>query len=152
MSLSSKKRRRREAWEESQGGVFPDIYVADQHTCVWLSWAYHVAPFAVRVDIQLEVGRDELCTCEPCDSPWLYVDEHDHCLHDNYLDDAASQSRAETQFGAMTRVRLMEQFAAEIRANREAGLAGLRATATAAGLYGKRERRDCIEVTGTITA
>jgi|CXWL01.1.fsa_nt_gi hypothetical protein len=131
MSVSSKKRKRHEAWEESLGGPFPTIEIDDQHEGVWVQWIYHVAPFEVIVEIPLTETADHC--------PWLYVDGND-----DSLDDEAAQSRAETQYGAMTRVRLMEAHKAAIVADSEVGLAQLKAAATAAGLYGKRERRRCV--------
>ena len=136
MSVSSKKRRRHEAWEESLGGAFPVIEldeVDDGLGTLWLYWLYHVAPFVVRVEIPVKVA-------EP-NCPWLWVDGNSEGL-----DDDATRTRAETQYGVMTRVRLMEAHRDEIRrkATRESGLAKLREAATAAGLYGMRERRRCV--------
>lgn len=136
MSMSSKKRKRHEAREESLGGAFPKILVDDQHEGVWLMWVYHVAPFYVRVEIPVKV-KEANC-------PWLYVDGNDECL-----DGEAKLTQSETQYGALTRIRLMETFKAAIVADQAAGLAQLEAAATAAGLYGKRERRRCVIPTWT---
>lgn len=136
MSMSSKKRKRHEAREESLGGAFPTIAIDDQHGGVWLQWHYHVAPFGVLVEIPVKV-KEANC-------PWLYVDGDDE-----RLDDEATQSSAETQYVAMTRIRLMEAHRAAIIEDRVAGLAQLEAAATAAGLYGKRERRRCVIPTWT---
>ena len=143
MSVSSKKRKRHEAWEEAReeslGGPFPWIEVDDQHEDVWLMWVYHVAPFEVRVEIQLQVVHGELNL-----TPWMYIDGDD-CA----LDDERARTRAEAQYGAMTRVRLMEAHKAAIVADEAAGLAQLKAAATTAGLYGKREPRRCVIPTWT---
>ena len=149
MSVSSKKRKRHEAWEEAQeeslGGPFPWIAVDDQHGDVWLMWVYHVAPFEVRVEIQLRVVHGELNLMA-----WLYVDNERHQqIVCEAIDDEETRTRAEAQYGAMTRVRLMEAHKAAIVADEEAGLAQLEAAATAAGLYGKREPRRCVIPTWT---
>ena len=138
MSVSSKKRKRHERYEESLGGSFPEIMVDDQHGEPYLMWVYHVAPFEVRVEIPLTEMADHC--------PWVYIDGDDECLSDE-----AAQSRAEMHYGAMTRVRLLEAHGEEIRKNatRASGLARLREAATVAGLFGTREPRRCVISTWT---
>ncbi|MDN5941580.1 MAG: hypothetical protein L0H94_06840 [Nitrospira sp.] len=130
MSVSSKKQKRHEAWEESLGGSFPEIMVDDQGEEPWLMWVYHVAPFEVRVEIPL-VAVDYF--------PWLYIDGNDQCLSDSAL-----QSSSETYYRAMTRVQLMDENRLAIAFNRKTGLAELEKAATRAGLFGKREPRCCV--------
>jgi hypothetical protein len=134
MSVSSKKRKRHVAWEESLGGAFPTIAIDDQHEGLWLQWIYCVAPFEVRVEINLMADQ----------APWLYIEERNQQIVCEAVDDEQSRMTAEAQYGALTRIRLMEAHRAAIVANRAAGLAQLEAAATAAGLYGKRERRRCV--------
>lgn len=138
MSVSSKKRKRHEAWEESLGGAFPKIMVDDQHGGVWLMWVYHLAPFEVRVEIPLKATE--------VNCPWLYVDEECHSLAGE-----DTRAMAETQYGAMTRVRLMEAHQLAIVRNRETGLARLKEAATKVGLFGTPERRRCVITTWTKT-
>lgn len=132
MSLSSKERKRKEVLEDNRlGGIFPSIEVDYTDGDAFLMWVYHIAPFQVRLEIPLTGKADE--------TSWLYLDGDDFLL-----DDDATRTQAEAQYGAMTRVRLMEAHLEAIRANAEAGVAQLEAAATAAGLYGKRERRHCV--------
>jgi hypothetical protein len=91
-------------------------------------------------EIQLTPGETGPCP------PWLYVDADDTCL-----DDDKTRTMVEAQYGAMTRVRLMEAYKAAILEDQEAGLAKLREAATARGLYGTRERRRCVTPTWITT-
>ena len=133
MSKHAKKLQRAEDWA---GGSLPVIDVDEANGDAWLFWDYRVAPFTVRVEIPL-MGPDD-------SSPWLYVDGND-----SPLDDEETCTRAEAQYGAMTRVRLLEGHADEIRQNATTGLVRLREVATVAGLFGKREPRRCVTPTWT---
>lgn len=140
MSVSSKKRKRKEAWEESLGGPLPVIEVDDAHEGRWLVWLYHVAPFEVRVEINLMDNQDH---------PWLYVNERNQQLVCEDIDDEQSRIKAEAQYGAMTRIRLLQQYQPAILEDEETGLAKLKEAATQLGLYGTRERRHCVIPTWT---
>ena len=108
-------------------GILPRISVemGDGPDDLWLSWDYQGN--MVRVEIPL-TGEDR--------TPWLYVDGND-----SLLDNEAAQASAEAQFGAMTRVRLMESYRDTIVMEQAGGLALLRAVATTQGMFGQRERR-----------
>jgi len=132
MSKHSKKQKRKEMYEDNRlGGVFPWIDVEYTDGQAWLLWVYHVAPFQVRVEIPLTGKANE--------TPWLYLNGND-----SLLEKEEARTKAEAQYGAMTRIRLMEAHAAEIIADTAAGLAKLEEAATKAGLFGKRERRYCV--------
>lgn len=128
MSKHAKKLQRAEDWA---GGSFPVIDVDPAEGDAWLFWDYHVAPFSVRVEIPLRGPNDN--------SPWLYVDGNN-----SLLDNEETRTRAEAQYGAMTRVRLLEAHADAILKDWATGLALLRAAAIRAGLFGKREPRRCV--------
>lgn len=134
MSKHAKKMKRMADW-----GLCPEIGLDDQtypHES-WLYWEYQLAPWSLRVEISLN-GEAR--------APWLFVDGDD-CE----LDDEATRTHAEATYGAITRVRLLEAHAEEIRnvTTREAGLVRLKEAATAAGLFGKREPRRCVVPTWT---
>lgn len=140
MSKHSKKIRRQEEWA---GGLFPTIDVDEMDNddgtkSLWLWWSYRLAPFEIRV---------EFCLTEE-GSNWLYVDGDD-----SLLDDEESQTAAEVQYGAMTRLRLLKGHADRIldQTTRAAGLTAVRDAATQAGLFGRRESRRCVTPQWTTT-
>ena len=134
--MSRHARKIRES-EDREGGRFPTIGI-DNTWGVWLCWVYRVAPFQVSVMIPLTVAAHQSRL------PWLFVDGND-----SELGNEETRTHAEAQYGAMTRVRLMEAHKAAIVEDEAAGLAQLEAAATAAGLYGRREPRRCVIPTWT---